>query len=239
MPKLLQIAKIIDTMNQWLDGLTFWLIFMVQLKEHRKLDIYQKGFMNKIMIAALIAAGQLLPTKPATAITFNFSWTSEAPGLSLAEGSTGVHRAMGTLDINVMPGNSFTTSDVSNVNITVTDGTNMLNINNAVVMDFVDSTKVGVQNSISPLEVATINDVTYGHLTFTCLASTEVPDFVIKYPDITVEINSDTQQNLQNSFVLTEVPLDISSYLPIGFLAVVVGINQLNSWKNKNKKKSS
>ncbi len=51
--------------------------------------------------------------------------------------------------------------------------------------------------------------------------------FGIDYPDLLVDINADTQENLQNSFVLTEVPFETSSYLPIGFLGVVVGINYL------------
>ncbi len=84
--------------------------------------------MKKTLLAALIAGSQLLLIKPATAITFNFSWTSEAEGLSIVGGSSVVHRATGTIDIDVMRGQDFTASDVTSLDITVTDGTNSVEL---------------------------------------------------------------------------------------------------------------
>jgi len=56
--------------------------------------------MNKTILATLVAAGQLLLTQSAQAMTFNFSWRSDAPGLSIFGGGVN-HMATGTLDINV------------------------------------------------------------------------------------------------------------------------------------------
>ncbi len=87
--------------------------------------------MKRTIIAtlSLVATSQLLLTKPAGAITFNFNWTSEAPGLSVVGGGP-AHIAMGTVDINVLPGQDFTASDVSNIDITVGDKTNILVLSN-------------------------------------------------------------------------------------------------------------
>ncbi len=80
--------------------------------------------MNKTILAVLhlAAAGQLLLVKPAHGITFNFNWTSDAPGLTVVEGGP-AHIATGTVDINVLPGADFTASDVSNIDITMGNGT--------------------------------------------------------------------------------------------------------------------
>ena len=75
---------------------------------------------------SLVATSQLLLTKPAGAITFNFHWTSDRPELDVP--GSAIHTATGTIDINdVKPGSRFSTGSVSNVNITVTDGTNTVN----------------------------------------------------------------------------------------------------------------
>ncbi len=106
--------------------------------------------MKKTLLAALIAGSQLLLIKPATAITFNFSWTSEAEGLSIVGGSSVIHRATGTIDIDVMRGQDFTASDVTSLDITVTDGTNSSryrkgnNINH--VLEFFDTYSNGGDN---------------------------------------------------------------------------------------------
>ena len=68
----------------------------------------------------LIAAGQLFLAKSAQALTFDFSWRSDAPGLRVLRGPRGPHVATGTLDINVTPqnalrGNYFTNKHISNV----------------------------------------------------------------------------------------------------------------------------
>ncbi|MBC6419920.1 MAG: hypothetical protein GDA44_14740 [Prochloron sp. SP5CPC1] len=77
--------------------------------------------MNKTFIAALVAAGQLLLIKPATAITFNFSWRSDAFGLRRERVSNSIFEITGTVDINVKPGKKFSRHDVSNLNITLTE----------------------------------------------------------------------------------------------------------------------
>ena len=81
--------------------------------------------MNKAIFAVLhlAAAGQLLFVKPAHGLTFNFNWTSDAPDLEILPFSgeeRGPVTAKGTLDINRLPGESFTFQDISNVNILVT-----------------------------------------------------------------------------------------------------------------------
>ncbi len=85
--------------------------------------------MNKTILAALVAASQLLLAKPATAITYRFSWRSDADGLTSR--SELVHEATGTVDINVVSGQSFTAANISNVNITVTNGTNSFRLSDA------------------------------------------------------------------------------------------------------------
>ncbi len=95
--------------------------------------------MNKTIVATLVAAGQLLLTQSAQAVTFNFSWQSDAPGLTLFEGGP-AHIATGTLDINVGPGEPFTVGNVSNVNITLTDGTHTLNLDDSYLQSFSGTT---------------------------------------------------------------------------------------------------
>ncbi len=85
----------------------------------------------------LIATGQLFLAKPAQALTFNFNWRSDAPGLSILRGSPGPHVAQGTfdIDINPSPGGNFTLSDVSTVDITVQDTSNSENVFNISYFD--------------------------------------------------------------------------------------------------------
>ncbi|MBC6419487.1 MAG: hypothetical protein GDA44_12290 [Prochloron sp. SP5CPC1] len=188
--------------------------------------------MNKTILAALhlAAAGQLLLVKPAGAIIFNFNWTSDAPGLIVSGAAT--HTATGTVDINgVNPGGRFVAANVSNVDLTVTDGTNTVNLNKN---DFVywDGYISPQGDSVLTEDFLfegfrgsnTLNRIPFLNYIYTRTPEDDIlmfSDISIHYVDLSyVELSTDSRQAGQNSFVITAepVPFGILDYLPIGFL---------------------
>ncbi len=181
-------------------------------------------FINKTILTALVAASQLLLTQPATAVTFSFSWESDAPGLTFNFGE-GTHTATGTVDINVERGESFTTSNVSNINITVTNGTDTIMFDDSLLVNWsgmVNTELVNGRLTASTSNIlfsSTSSLAQFGCLFPECDVTDVQHDLSLSYRDLILptQINADTQENLQASFQLTEVPFGIPNHLPIGF----------------------
>ncbi len=179
--------------------------------------------------------------QPAWAITYRFSWRSDAPGLSVT-GRTGPHIATGTLEIVPEADNTFTWRNVSNINITVTDTTDptltlRLNTNpqrtNAFSGDEWSGTITG--NRANLTNIFQIGSI-FGCRNAQCAVRTGA-DFQIIYPlndgsTQGININAASQQQLRDSFVLTEVPFGYKGYLPIGFLDLVFGVKSLKKWNS-------
>ncbi len=126
----------------------------------------------------------------------------------------------------------FDRDNISNVNITVTDGNNTLMLSNDQFGFFLDGMIDNLGQSASTTEIVfvSMND---NKTLYDALLSKQKLFFYDNYNIF--NIDADNQANLLNSFVLTEVPFGIPNYLPIGFLGVVVGMDRLKKWKNKKK----
>lgn len=77
--------------------------------------------LNQGCLSSLTAiCGVFFSCYSASALTFNFNWTSNDPNI-MSGAPANTLTATGTMDINVAPGQNFINGNISNVNITVSN----------------------------------------------------------------------------------------------------------------------
>ncbi len=207
--------------------------------------------MKKTILAVLplAAASQLFLAKPAHALTFNFSWTSDNSAFTVRHRgelipNPPLYTASGRVSIDRNPGQNFNRNHISSINITMTDGSQT-----ASWSDLNDIRRWNGSISASG-EFANTRHIVLDaqpnenfNQTFHCnywncnVETADVSDFVIDFADgnLATVIDVSSQEALQNSFKLTAVPFGIPDYLPIGFLGVVVGVDLLKKGRSKKK----
>lgn len=194
------------------------------------------------IIKVLVSSGFALVCSaiPVHAISFNFSYTNQDPNVigqtrnSISD--TTVITASGTLDINRLAGETFSNTDISNVNITVTDGTNSFTFNKWSTAGGVIAAD-GLSASFDAAGNPAFFDFSPGAFTFFgcsntgCIDGSNSTNILVNFinSDPSYELNYLTQQSALAAFkftALTPVPFEFNPALGIGVLGTVFVIKK-------------
>jgi hypothetical protein len=188
----------------------------------------------------------LASATPANALSYTFFYTNQDPNvigqnLNGSPNST-LLTASGVLDINRNAGQTFTNSDISNVNITVTDGTSSF-----VFTSWSQAGGVIAANGLSASFNAAGNPVAFPFPNFFgcnatgCADNNDPNQFFVRFNNgnnVAYFLNYNNQANALAAFQITSatpVPFEFSPAVGVVGLGVVFGAKKFMSKKATKK----